>query len=48
MTMTRRMFAVAGLAAVGLAGCGEGRKPAAEPMKTEGPNQYVFAVPGMT
>jgi hypothetical protein len=29
-------------------GCGEGRKPANEPMPTDGPNQYVFSVPGMT
>lgn len=29
-------------------GCGEGRKPADEPMMTDGPNQYVYSVPGMT
>ena len=47
-----RFQSFAGLATVAVAmfasGCGEGRKPAIEPMVTDGPNQYVFSVPGMT
>ncbi|MFO0938505.1 MAG: hypothetical protein U0798_18530 [Gemmataceae bacterium] len=35
-------------AAMFAAGCSEGRKPSVQPMATVGPNQFVFAVPGMT
>jgi hypothetical protein len=30
------------------AGCMESRKPNPTPMATDGPNQYVYSVPGMT
>lgn len=46
--LTRREIAYAATATLTLWLTGCSRKPVGVPMPTDGPNQYVFAVPEMT